>query len=105
MNGCGNPVDRTPAVRDSDGYQAPEWKRRAILPPDFRQAADDPEDPRLHPENFPPMRMWAHYFEGWRDPARLRNMDKAMASGECVALGAVSGTYSVPNVLRQVYGP
>ena len=102
-NGCGHPVDRAPAVRDSDGRLAPEWKRPAILPPDLRQAADDPDNPHTHPENFPPARMWAHYFEGWRDPARLANMNRAVAEGKCVALGTVAGVYTVESILRQVY--
>jgi hypothetical protein len=104
VNGFGNPVDRAPAVRDNDGRLVPEWRRRAILPPDLRVGADDPEDPRLHPENFPPARMWAHYFEGARDPRRCANLDRAIADGLCVALGAVAGVYTPAQILDQVYG-
>lgn len=102
VNGCANPVDREAAVRDTDGRLVPEWRRRAVLPPDFRQPADDPDSPYRHPENFPPERMWRNYFNGSSDPARCGNLDHAVREGECVALGAVSGIYSVHQILHQM---
>lgn len=104
MNGCGNPVDRQAAVRDTDGRVQPEWKRQAIIPPDFRAPADDPQNPHTHPENFPAQRMWAGYFEGWRDPARCERLDGAVRRGECVALGCKAGTYRVGQILAQMFG-
>ena len=101
MNGCGNPVDREAAVRDTDGRLVPEWRRKALLPPDCR-TADDPDSPYLHPENFSPARMWRNYFVGSDDPVRCARLDEAVRRGECVALGAVAGTYSVWQVLSQL---
>ena len=92
-------------MRDSDGRVMPEWRRPAILPPDLRQQPDDPQSPHLHAENFPNSVMWAHYFEGWRDPVRCARLDDAVRDGACVALGGVAGVYSVESVLAQVYGP
>ena len=103
-NGFGNPVDRAPAVRDSDGRVMPEWRRPAILPPDLRQQPDDPHSPHHHAENFPNSVMWAHYFDGWQDPVRCARLDDAVREGACVALGGVAGVYSVESVLAQVYG-
>ena len=103
INGCANPVDREKAMRDTDGRTVPEWRRRAILPPDCRGRADDPDSPHLHAENFGPSRMWAGYFEGSHDEARCARLDEAVREGQCVALGAVAGIYPVGSVLRQVY--
>ena len=101
MNGCGNPVDREAAVRDTDGRLVPEWSRKALLPPDCR-TADDPDSPYLHPENFSPARMWRNYFVGSDDPVRCARLDEAVRRGECVALGSVAGIYSVCQILSQM---
>ena len=105
VNGCGNPVDRAPAVRDSDGRVVSERRRPAILPPDLRRPADidDPDSPLWHAENFSATRMWHHYFDGWEDPNRCGRLDDAMRAGACVAMGAVSGTYSTSQILGQMY--
>ena len=104
-NGLAEPVDRAPAVRDGLGWTAPDYTRRAVIPSDSRRPYDDdPDDPRLHPENFPSERAWAHYFAGWRDTARALRADRAVCEGKCVAFGAVAGVYSVEQILRQVYG-
>lgn len=104
-NGFAEPVDRAPAVRDALGWTPPEYTRRAVMPPDSRRPCDDdPDDPRLHPENFPAERAWANYFAGWRDTARALRADRAVCEGKCVAFGAVAGVYSVEQILRQVYG-
>ena len=105
VNGCGNPVDRAPAVRDSDGRVVSERRRAAILPPDLRRApdADDPNSPLWHAENFSPSRMWAGYFEGSHDPNRCGRLDDAIRAGACVAMGSVSGTYSPPQILAQIF--
>jgi hypothetical protein len=103
MNGCANPVDRVPGVRDTDGHMQPEWKRPAILPPDFRKPVDDPDSPLQHPENFSSRRMWHGYFEGAHDPVRAERADMAVRKGKCVAMGCVAGTYEVAQILRQIY--
>lgn len=105
-NGFAEPVDRRPVKRDALGWKAPAWTERAVLPPDSRRPEqDDSDDPRLHPENFPPARRWANYFEGWRDESKCLRVDRAIGEGKCVAFGCVAGVYSVGQILAQVYGP
>lgn len=104
-NGCANPVDREPGIRDTDGRIVPEYRRRVILPPDLRRPVDidDPNSPLWHAENFSASRMWAGYFEGSHDPQRCGRLDDAVRAGACVAMGSVSGTYSPGQILSQMF--
>ena len=95
-NGCANPVDREGAVRDSDGRTVPEWKRRAVLPPDLRWDAPI--------KALPPEKMWAGYFAGPQNLERFARLEEAVVQGKCVALGSCAGVYAVEQILAQVYG-
>lgn len=102
-NGCAEPVDRKAAMRDEKGWKPPAWSLPAVMPQDLRRPEeDDPDDPRLHPENFPPERRWANYLAGWRNQALCLRVDAAIGRGECVALGCSPGTYSVDQILAQM---